>query len=685
MTHDLVTLSWDDPGDDTISGYVILRRDKDVHPQGTFVTLAPHTGTAATTYIDASIDPERRYVYRVKAVNAAGTSDRSTWVRAYTPVAPAKSPALPARPAGLTTEPSHDTVTLSWDDSADGTISGYVILRRDKDVHPRGTFQTINADTGTAATSYLDTTAEPERRYVYRIKAVNSHGYSTISSWARGYTPAAPRAIFIDGDNQNDQDQQDGTGGHDQDQQAGTDQHDQDQQDGTGGHDQDQQAGADQHDQDQQAGTDQHDQDQQDGTDQHDQDQQDGTDQHDQDQQDGTDQHDQDQQDGTGGQDGTVGVAGHARVPGPGTRANVSEGIDDLPADDSTTGQVDVGGTVTGTIETVLIGVADDRDWFTVELEAGTKYEIAVTGFFTDAVKAIFNAPSRTPDYGYDTSSARYSLHAPAVTVRDSDGDVHEVGRASTVISSSDPCRPLYLENWDPIVEFTPDVAGTYSIEVASLGSGNYWRRGPPDSNRRCHSWNVQFDAVGTYEMSVREWPPHISKGPTAESSPSYWYWKPNAKPKFREPLPAHEAYTGAFRPPGEPRPTHSPNTYGRGETIEFAMEFTEAVTVTGVPELNLRGAATGDRHRGSGDRWFKYLSGSGTNGLVFSYTVQSGDYDEQGFRTGDWWSGSKLTWRLRGDAAITSVATGSHAVLEAYVGHAYSEGGRINGRVTTP
>ena len=651
-----MTLSWDDPGDDTISGYVILRRDKDVHPRGTFVTVAPNTHSAATSYVDASIDPERRYVYRVKAVNAAGTSDRSTWVRAYTPVAPAKSPSLPARPRGLATEPSHDTVTLSWNDPADGTVSGYVILRRDKDVHPRGTFQTINADTGAAATSYLDTTAEPERRYVYRIKAVNSHGYSTISSWARGYTPAAPRAVFIDGDNQNDQDQQDGTGGHDQDQQAGTDQHDQDQQAGTDQHDQDQQAGTDQHDQDQQAGTDQ-------------------------DQQDGTDQHDQDQQAGTGGQDGTVGVAGHARVPGPGTRANVSEGGTDLPADDSTTGEVDVGGTVTG-----AIGIVGDRDWFTVDLEAGTKYEIAVTGFFTDAVKAIFNAPSRTPDYGYDTSSARYSLHAPAVTVRDSDGDVHEVGRASTVISSIDPCRPLYLENWDPIVEFTPDDAGTYSIEVASLGSGNYWRRGPPDSDRRCNSRNVQFDATGTYEMSVREWPPHISKGPTAISMPSYWFWAPNAnKPKFREPLPAHEAYTGDFRPPGEPRPTNRPNTYGRGETIEFMTEFTEAVTVTGVPELNLRGAATGDRHRGSGDRWFKYVRGSGTNGLVFAYTVQSGDYDEQGFRTGDWWSGSKLTWRLRGDAAITSVATGSHAVLEAYKGSADSEGGRINGRVTTP
>ena len=192
VSHDLVTVSWDDPGDSTVTGYVILRRDKDIHPQGTFVTLAPDTGSAATAYVDASIDSGRRYVYRIKAVNAAGTSDKSTWVRAYTPAAPPKpSPSLPARPTGLSAEAAHDTVALTWDDPADPTVTGYVILRRDKDVHPQGTFQTITADTGAAATSYLDATAEPERRYVYRIKAVNAHGRSSISSWARGYTPAA--------------------------------------------------------------------------------------------------------------------------------------------------------------------------------------------------------------------------------------------------------------------------------------------------------------------------------------------------------------------------------------------------------------------------------------------------------------------------------------------------------------
>ena len=64
-----MTLTWDDPQDDNITGYVILRRDKDIHEEGTFETVAPDTGSTETTYIDATIEPDKRYVYRIKAIN----------------------------------------------------------------------------------------------------------------------------------------------------------------------------------------------------------------------------------------------------------------------------------------------------------------------------------------------------------------------------------------------------------------------------------------------------------------------------------------------------------------------------------------------------------------------------------------------------------------------------------------
>ena len=189
VSHDTVTLTWDDPQDDTITGYVILRRDREIHPLGTFVTIAGDTGSADTTYTDDTVEPDKEYVYRIKAINEHGeVSEKSDWIRADTPAVP-----VPDKPTGLSAAVSHDAVTLAWDDPRDDTITGYVILRRDRAIHPLGTFVTIAGDTGSADTTYTDATVEPDKEYVYRIKAINEHGeVSERSDWVRGFTPAAP-------------------------------------------------------------------------------------------------------------------------------------------------------------------------------------------------------------------------------------------------------------------------------------------------------------------------------------------------------------------------------------------------------------------------------------------------------------------------------------------------------------
>ena len=188
VSHDTVTLTWDDPQDDTITGYVILRRDREIHPVGTFVTLTGDTGSADTTYTDETVEPDKQYVYRIEAINEHGkVSEISDWVRGFTPAAP-----VPDKPTGLSAVVSHDTVTLTWDDPQDDTITGYVILRRDREIHPTGTFVTIAGDTGSAQTTYTDDTVEPDKEYVYRIEAINEHGeVSEKSHWVRADTPAA--------------------------------------------------------------------------------------------------------------------------------------------------------------------------------------------------------------------------------------------------------------------------------------------------------------------------------------------------------------------------------------------------------------------------------------------------------------------------------------------------------------
>ena len=57
---------------------------------------------------------------------------------------------------------------------------------------------------------------------------------------------------------------------------------------------------------------------------------------------------------------------------------------------------------------------------------------------------------------------------------------------------------------------------------------------------------------------------------------------------------------------------------YKAGETIDISVKFSAAVTVTGTPTLTLE--------TGSSDQAVNYTSGSGSDTLVFRYTVQSGD-----------------------------------------------------------
>ena len=240
-THDQVVLTWDDPQNDSITGYVILRRVRENDQGGKFSELVPDTGTAATTYTDNTVAASTTYTYRIKAINAHGPSERSRWFHIDTPAAPepaANNPATgaptitgtvqmgetltantsgiadadglgnvqyeyqwladdadisgatnatytladtdegkaikvevsftddegndetltstatdavvsaeptepPAKPTGLDAAASHDSVTLTWNDPDDDSITGYVILRRLRYDDPSGHFDEL--------------------------------------------------------------------------------------------------------------------------------------------------------------------------------------------------------------------------------------------------------------------------------------------------------------------------------------------------------------------------------------------------------------------------------------------------------------------------------------------------------------------------------------------------------------
>ena len=88
VSHNSVSLPWDDPGDQSITGYQILRRDKAIHDTGVFDVLLDDTGSSATSYTDNTVEADHEYVYRVKARNSAGLSPRSSYFDASTPETP---------------------------------------------------------------------------------------------------------------------------------------------------------------------------------------------------------------------------------------------------------------------------------------------------------------------------------------------------------------------------------------------------------------------------------------------------------------------------------------------------------------------------------------------------------------------------------------------------------------------
>ena len=122
--------------------------------------------------------------------------------------------------------------------------------------------------------------------------------------------------------------------------------------------------------------------------------------------------------------------------------------------------------------------------------------------------------------------------------------------------------------------------------------------------------------------------------------------------------------------------PRAATNTYGAGEVIEIEVEFSTAVNATTGTDfvLSVRG-----RKRAP------LLWGSGTDTLVFGYTVQAADSDSTGIWIGD--QDRTLVGNRGGDAqtgAIASVATGraadlTHAQLGELPGH------RVDGSRTPP
>ena len=95
----------------------------------------------------------------------------------------------PAAPTGLAaSQVAHDSVTLTWTDPEDTSITGYRVLRGTD----ANSLIAIAQDTGSAGTEYTDSTVAAETTYYYAVLALSADGNGAQSTAVSATTPAAP-------------------------------------------------------------------------------------------------------------------------------------------------------------------------------------------------------------------------------------------------------------------------------------------------------------------------------------------------------------------------------------------------------------------------------------------------------------------------------------------------------------
>ena len=178
-----VTVSWAAPDTRgaTISAYAVQYKTA---TGGTWTDWTRTSAATSTSETVTGLANGTAYVFRVRAVNSAGTG---AWSPASASVTPAALPVAPAKPTGVAGAAS---VTLTWvapTDSTTAAVSGYKVQYKTAAAENWSGATTVSVSgTSTTVTGLTNGTA-----YVFRVRAVNRIGDGPWSTASASITPAA--------------------------------------------------------------------------------------------------------------------------------------------------------------------------------------------------------------------------------------------------------------------------------------------------------------------------------------------------------------------------------------------------------------------------------------------------------------------------------------------------------------
>ena len=173
-----VTLTWDDPGNNTITKYQ-YRRKTGAGDYGNWTEIGG-SGASTDSYTVTGLTSSTAYTFEVRAKNVGGNGAAATVIAAT----------LPAAPTNLWPDPGDSAVTLSWTNPGGDTITKYQVSTDGGE-----NFTDIdgsNADTTEHTVPGLTNGTE----YTFKLRARNASGPGRASTATA--TPRAPPAAPAD-------------------------------------------------------------------------------------------------------------------------------------------------------------------------------------------------------------------------------------------------------------------------------------------------------------------------------------------------------------------------------------------------------------------------------------------------------------------------------------------------------
>lgn len=186
---DVVVLSWNDPGDGSITRYQVRERPGFDGIWWCWSGFGASPSGGKITYRVENLPSGAAYKFQARAQNAAGFGP-AVEVSASTSAAASPPASVPAAPSGLSGAAGDQSIALSWTDPSDSSIIRYQFRERtDSEADWRCWRHIYNSTASTVAHTMPGITNDV--RYRVQVRALNAVGASTADETSA--TPTAAR------------------------------------------------------------------------------------------------------------------------------------------------------------------------------------------------------------------------------------------------------------------------------------------------------------------------------------------------------------------------------------------------------------------------------------------------------------------------------------------------------------